>query len=143
MPDSESGATILVVDDDVLINMGTIDMLEDFGLRALEAYSGREALDILERGDPVDLLITDYAMPGMTGVELADKARQLRPHLPVLLATGYDDLPGGEVSDLPRLGKPFQPADLLARLQQALAASRGRAGSGDGAGDAEDSRVAL
>jgi CheY-like chemotaxis protein len=121
---AESPATILVVDDDALINLGTADMIKDLGLRALEAYSGKEALDILARGDAIDVLITDYAMPGMNGLELAGKARQLRPHLPVLLATGYDELPGGQASDLPRLGKPFQQAELLACLQQALAAGR-------------------
>ncbi len=131
MPGAEIPATILIVDDDALINIGTADMIEDMGLRALEAYSGREALDILERGDAIDLLITDYSMPGMTGVELAARARQLRPSLPVLLATGYDELPGGEVSDLPRLGKPFQQAELLACLQRALATGGDRVGNGD------------
>ncbi|WP_246132706.1 response regulator [Devosia ginsengisoli] len=143
MVDSQRRTTILVVDDDALINIGTVDMLEDLGLRALEAYSGREALDILERGDSIDLLITDYAMPGMTGVELADRARQLRPHLPVLLATGYDELPGGEMSDLPRLGKPFQQAELLACLQRALAAGQSRAGHDNLLEDAEGSRLTL
>jgi len=121
MMDLHRQATILIVDDDALINIGTADMVQDMGLRALEAYSGREALDILERGDAVDVLITDFAMPGMNGLELAGRARQLRPSLPVLLATGYDELPGGEVTDLPRLGKPFQQAELLACLERALA----------------------
>ena len=124
MSGTEIAATILVVDDDALINIGTVDMLEDMGLRALEAYSGKEALDILARGDAIDVLITDYAMPGMTGVELAGKAMALRPDLRVVLATGYNDLPGGETPDLPRLSKPFQQAELLACLQQALAAGR-------------------
>lgn len=124
MPDSATPATILIVDDDALINIGTADMIEDLGLRALEAYSGKQALDILAGGDAIDVLITDYAMPGMNGLELAGRARQLRPHLPVLLATGYDELPGGEITDLPRLTKPFQQAELVACLQQALAAGR-------------------
>ncbi|MCR6670599.1 response regulator [Devosia ginsengisoli] len=142
MPGAEIPATILIVDDDALINIGTADMIEDMGLRALEAYSGREALDILERGDAIDLLITDYSMPGMTGVELAARARQLRPSLPVLLATGYDELPGGEVSDLPRLGKPFQQAELLACLQRALATGGDRVGNGDPVEIAGASRAA-
>ena len=118
---ADQTATILVVDDDALINIGTVDMVQDLGYRALEAYSGREALAILAGNADIGLLITDYAMPGMTGLELADHARQLRPGLPILLATGYDELPDGQVSDLPRLDKPFQQAALVAHLKAMLA----------------------
>jgi len=104
--------TILVVDDDALINMNAIDMVEDLGHQALEAYSGKQALDILASDTQIDALITDYAMPGMTGVELAHKCRELRPGLPILLATGYAELPSGATTDLPRLPKPYQQADL-------------------------------
>jgi CheY-like chemotaxis protein len=122
--DSEKATTptVLVVDDDVLVNIGTVDMIQDMGLQALEAYSGKEALDLLAENAAVRVLITDYSMPGMNGVELASKARAMRPDLHVVLATGYGELPGGEVSDLPRLSKPFQPTDLEACLQQALGA---------------------
>lgn len=113
--------TILVVDDDALINIGTADMVAGLGYRALEAYSGKEALEILSNDNAIGVLITDYSMPGMNGVELADKARTLRPDLHVVLATGYgEDLPNGEVSALPRLNKPFQQADLVAYLQTVL-----------------------
>lgn len=121
MTDIVTPATVLIVDDDALINIGTADMLTDLGHRALEAYSGREALDILERGEVVDLLITDYSMPGMNGLELAELARQLRPSLPVLLVSGYDELPDGQTTDIPRLSKPFMPAQLLDCLRAALA----------------------
>lgn len=113
-------ATILVVDDDALINIGTVDMVSDLGYRALEAYSGSEALDILANDNSVGVLITDYSMPGMNGLELAGKARALRPDLHVVLATGYGDLPNGEECDLPRLTKPFRQADLVAYLQSVL-----------------------
>ncbi|WP_163479399.1 response regulator, partial [Escherichia coli] len=89
-----------------LIAMSTVDMLEDLGHRVIQASSGREALDILESGRDVDAIITDHAMPGMTGVVLAARARALRPGIPILLATGYAELPAGLSSDLPRLGKP-------------------------------------
>ena len=69
-------SVILVVDDDALINMSTVDMIEDLGHTVLEAYSGKEALEILRSGKQIDALVTDYAMPGMTGVELASKAGQ-------------------------------------------------------------------
>ena len=65
-------------------------------------------------------MITDYAMPGMTGVELAGKARELFPDLPILLATGYADLPSGTTTDLPRVAKPYQQAELAAHLSRLL-----------------------
>ncbi|HEV7293419.1 MAG TPA: response regulator [Devosia sp.] len=112
-------ATILVVDDDALININTVDMVQELGHTALEAYSAREALDILN-GRKVDVLITDYSMPGMSGLELAHKAREIQPELSVLLATGYGDLPDGHVTDLPRLSKPFQQDELVELLARVL-----------------------
>lgn len=114
-------SVILVVDDDALINMNTVDMVEDLGHTAIEAYSGKEALAILDSGKRVDALITDYAMPGMTGVELANRARELYPDLPILLATGYADLPSGTTTDLPRLAKPYQQTDLATQISRLLA----------------------
>ena len=63
--------TILIVDDDALISMSTVDMLEDLGHEVLEAHSGKRALEILREVDRVDLMITDYSMPKMNGMELA------------------------------------------------------------------------
>ena len=113
-------SVILVVDDDALINMSTVDMVQDLGHTALEAYSGKEALQILDSGRHIDALITDYAMPGMTGVELATRARELHPDLPILLATGYADLPSGTTTDLPRLAKPYQQAELATQISRLL-----------------------
>jgi len=118
-PDSKV-AVILVVDDDALININAVDMLEQLGHKALEAYSGRDALTILASEQPIDLLITDYAMPDMNGVELAHAARQLRPGLPIVLATGYSELPSGAMSDLPRLTKPYQQSDLAIHVTALL-----------------------
>ena len=115
-----TASIILVVDDDALINMNTVDMIEDLGHTAIEAYSGKQALEILVSGKQIHALITDYAMPGMTGVELAQKARELRPGLPVLLATGYADLPSGTTTDLPRLAKPYQQAELAEQVSRLL-----------------------
>ncbi|HEY4200164.1 MAG TPA: PAS domain S-box protein [Devosiaceae bacterium] len=111
---------ILVVDDDVLIAMNTVDLIEDLGHSALEANSGKMALEILASETPLDAMITDFAMPGMNGVELASKARELRPNLPILLASGYAELPNGTELELPRLGKPFMQKDLAAKLSQLL-----------------------
>jgi CheY-like chemotaxis protein len=113
-------SVILVVDDDALINMSTVDMIEDLGHTVLEAYSGKEALEILQSGKQIDALVTDYAMPGMTGVELATKAREINPNLPILLATGYADLPSGTTTDLPRLSKPYQQTELANQIGKLL-----------------------
>jgi PAS domain S-box-containing protein len=113
-------ATILVVDDDPLIAMSTVDMLEDLGHRVIEANSGKRALEILDAGQDVDLMMTDQAMPGMTGIQLAEIVRSKRPHLPVLLATGYTDLPASKLANLPRLSKPYAQAQLQAEIEKLL-----------------------
>jgi PAS domain S-box-containing protein len=113
-------AVILFVDDDPLIAMSTTEMLEDLGHRVIGANSGRHALDILKSEQPIDLMVTDHVMPGMTGIELAVKSREVRPALPILLATGYADLPEGSPLDLPRLAKPYHQDQLRDRLDQML-----------------------
>ena len=66
--------------------------------------------------ESIDLLITDFAMPGMTGAQLAEEARRVIPNLPVLLATGYAELPDGSGLALPRIGKPFTQAQLAQEI---------------------------
>ncbi len=112
--------TVLIVDDDPLIAMSTADMLADLGHEVIEADSGAEALAILQNGRRVDLLITDYSMPRMTGAELAEAAREIRPSLPILLATGFAELPKGSTIDLPRLGKPYIQEQLAAEISKVL-----------------------
>jgi len=114
-------AVILFVDDDPLIAMSTMEMLEDLGHRVIGANSGLHALDILRSEQPLDLMMTDHVMPGMTGIELAAATRQVRPSLPILLATGYAELPDGAQLDLPRLAKPYHQDQLRERLDQLLA----------------------
>ena len=113
-------AIILFVDDDPLIAMSTMEMLEDLGHRVIAANSGRHALDILNSAQPLDLMMTDHVMPGMTGIELAAASRAVRPSLPILLATGYAELPEGAQLDLPRLAKPYHQDQLRDRLDQLL-----------------------
>jgi CheY-like chemotaxis protein len=112
--------TVLVVDDDALISMSTVEMLEDLGHTVLEANSGKRALEILRDTEQVDLMITDYAMPKMNGMELATAARELRPDLPILLATGYAELPSGPAIDLPRIDKPYHQDRLAAGIATAV-----------------------
>jgi signal transduction histidine kinase/CheY-like chemotaxis protein len=114
-------AVILFVDDDPLIAMSTTEMLEDLGHRVIGASSALHALDILKSEQPIDLMVTDHVMPGMTGIELAAATRQVRPSLPILLATGYAELPEGTQLDLPRLAKPYHQDQLRDQLDQLLA----------------------
>lgn len=104
--------TVLAVDDDALVLMNTTLMLEDLGHTVIEAYNGQQALDIVQGGQTVDLVITDHSMPKMTGAELAAHLRISRPDLPVILATGYAELPSGDGAHLPRLQKPFSEHQL-------------------------------
>jgi len=107
---------VLLVDDDALILTGTAAMLEDLGHRVIETGSAAAALDVLRSGTVVDLVLTDQAMPGMTGIELARQIRQAWPGLPIILATGYADLPGGDDLNLPRLSKPYLQEELAAQI---------------------------
>jgi len=120
---SRQRATLLFVDDDYLINLSTASLLEDLGHTVIKAMSGSAALSVLQQGEAIDLMITDYAMPGMTGLELAQEARRLRPHLPILLATGYADLPANAELELPRLSKPYQQRQLAEQIASLLASA--------------------
>jgi PAS domain S-box-containing protein len=104
--------TILAVDDDALVLMNTVAMLEDMGHTVFEAHSGKEAIEILRREDAIDLVVTDQAMPRMTGTELAKTMKAEWPDIPVLLATGYTDRLGDEDIGLPKLAKPYFQRDL-------------------------------
>jgi CheY-like chemotaxis protein/two-component sensor histidine kinase len=121
---------ILAVDDDALVLMNTIAMLEDLGHTVLEAASGKEALDVFRREKDIDVVITDQAMPLMTGTQLADAIRAERRDLPIILATGFAELPPNAGVDLLKLDKPFRQEDLAQALAVVLrkeqAASRRR-----------------
>ncbi|MCS4093997.1 PAS domain S-box protein [Rhizobium sp. BK176] len=112
--------TVLVVDDDALVLMNTVLMLEDLGHKTLQAYSGEEALRLLEQGPLPDLVVTDHAMPRMTGGELAAEIGKRLPGLPVVLASGYAEIPGGVSRDLPRLAKPFTQSQLAESVASAI-----------------------
>jgi PAS domain S-box-containing protein len=103
---------VLAVDDDELVLMNITAMLEDLGHRVIDASTGAKALEILDAGTPVDLVVSDQAMPGMTGVELLKAIRERRPDLPVILATGFAELPPGTDSAVRRLAKPFTQREL-------------------------------
>ncbi len=117
---SATPATILLVDDDLLIAASTQALLEDLGHRVFEAHSAREALELVESGLTPDLVITDHAMPGMTGTDLAVSLRARHPLLPILLASGYQELEGDPPLDLPRLSKPYNQARLSTEIARLL-----------------------
>jgi signal transduction histidine kinase len=121
-----SALNILVVDDDPLVARGTADLLEDLGHMILIANSGSEALTFLDGAPALDLVVTDHAMPGMTGLELAERLNALRPQLQIILTTGYADAPrlDGFGATLSRLSKPF--------TQDALAAAIAKCREADG-----------
>ncbi|MDE1968971.1 MAG: response regulator, partial [Alphaproteobacteria bacterium] len=113
---------VLVVDDDSLVAESTVSMLEHLGHRAVLTTSCIAALETLRTEPQIDLVITDQVMPGMTGVELARRMRQLRPELPVILATGYSELVQRRVEPgFVTLDKPYNLETLAAKITHAMA----------------------
>jgi CheY-like chemotaxis protein len=115
-------ATIMLVDDEELVRVGTADMLSEIGYDVIQAASGAEALRLLRDGASPDLLITDYLMPGMNGVELIQAVRAIAPAVRVMLITGYSTIAEGPGASVPRLAKPFRHADLARFVAELLGA---------------------
>jgi PAS domain S-box-containing protein len=111
---------IVAVDDDALVLMNTVEMLEELGHKVLQASTAQQALEAIQQTKDVDLLITDQAMPQMTGVELAEAVGRDRPDMPVILATGYGELPTGASRKILRLAKPFSEQDLIRTIEMAM-----------------------
>jgi signal transduction histidine kinase len=107
---------VLVVDDDPFVGQSTAAMIEDLGHMAINVESAAGALEVMRSEPSIDIVITDYAMPGKNGAELAADIRQSRPDLPVVISTGYADAPWHAL-DLPRLDKPYQQGDLAALIE--------------------------
>lgn len=127
---SEPPRRVLAVDDDALVLMNVSSMLEDLGFHVREAASGTEALRLLEEHGSFDLLITDHAMPKMTGAQLIEYVREQWPELPVIVASGYADIPGGFPAGVPRLAKPFGQDELAEAIGVAMSAAGGGAAPG-------------
>jgi signal transduction histidine kinase/CHASE3 domain sensor protein/DNA-binding response OmpR family regulator len=113
---------ILVVEDDPLVRMTTLDMLAELGHDAVTASSGSEALRLLKAGPRCDLLLTDLGLPDIDGKELARRCRALQPDLRVVLATGYSTAPEDAGDPVARLGKPFTIDDLAGVIGTTMAA---------------------
>lgn len=110
---------VLLVEDDALIAMSTQAVLEDLGHDVRVALSGAKALDLLRADPNIELVITDLAMPIMTGLELAERIRATWPRMPILLATGYGDGIDGTL-DLPRITKPYRQRDLANAIREVM-----------------------
>lgn len=108
---SPPASKILLVEDDTLIRMATSDMLVELGHVVLEAGSGREALDILAK-EPVDILITDLGLPGMSGEDLARQVRRDYPGMFIIFATGENEMPFLEGERKGLLRKPYSPDEI-------------------------------
>jgi PAS domain S-box-containing protein len=113
---SPGRGAVLVVDDEVLVLESTAAMLEELGYEPVQAESGEAALALLESRADLVAVLTDHAMPGMTGAALAARIRGARPDLPVILATGYAGTLAGAQDTRPRLAKPYS----LTQLSQVL-----------------------
>ena len=116
-----SPATILLVDDDPAVRDVTAAILEDLGYDVIEADDGAAALGLLSKGVRIDLLMADFAMPGMTGGELAASVAEQRPGLPVLLVTGNaDERALAAVGEDRLVLKPFRTEELARKVRVAL-----------------------
>jgi two-component system cell cycle sensor histidine kinase/response regulator CckA len=118
--DLRGSQTILMVDDEeLLLTMGQM-LLSEFGYRVLTANSGEKALEIIaSSGEPIDLVVTDLVMPGMSGRELIDRLRQVSPGLRVLSMSGYVRQ-GTAEEEGTHLQKPFTSQELLRKVKNAL-----------------------
>lgn len=115
---------VLIVDDDTLVMTGTAAMILDLGHTPVEAHSGAEALDLLLSGLKVDVVLTDHVMPMMTGLQLAGCIQEKFPGLPIILATGYAELPVDPASlGIARLAKPCTQHDIAVAIHAAVFAN--------------------
>lgn len=116
-----SKITVLVVEDEALLRMNTVDELTDLGLDVMEAANAREAIAIFDSGRRFECLFTDVDMPGdMDGLELAEKVKTAWPPIDIIVTSGHRDV---QLTDLPNdgvfVGKPYSPevvAELIKKL---------------------------
>jgi PAS domain S-box-containing protein len=115
-----SGHKILLVDDDLLVLLSTQAMLEEMGAEVLPVASPMEALTVMRTTPDLACVLTDYAMPAMTGAQLAAAIKVERPDLPIVIATGYTNVPD-EIAAFATIHKPFTSQALARTLAEALA----------------------
>ena len=120
-----SAPNLLLVDDNDDVREITALLLRDTGYGVIEASSGIAALAELDGNPAIELLIVDFSMPGMSGVELLERARAKRPEIKAVLITGYVDHTwlNGKVADEIVVKKPFTMAQLAPAVRKALGES--------------------
>ncbi len=119
----QGSGTILLVEDDDDVRHVASSALGEFGYNVLVAASGNEALGILESRAHIDLLCSDVVMPGISGIELAREAQQMRPGIAVLLTSGYspETVAGhGSIDSFAFLSKPYRPAELADQVHRLM-----------------------
>jgi two-component system, response regulator PdtaR len=121
--DRERTPTVLVVDDEPVVCTVTCDCLRDAGFRTLEAHSAHQAIDLLVKGEQVDIVFSDVQMPGMNGFALQRWIREHRPRIRVLLASGVENVKAasGDMGS-PRwlVFKPYSEGELKQRIRELL-----------------------
>lgn len=125
---SETRRTVLLVDDDEAVREVLVEVLEDLNFDVVAAPDGLQALELLvSPSASVDILLTDFAMPGITGAETILRARQIRPGLPAIMMTGYADdrISLAALRGTPILRKPLESAELQTVLDAHLGSDRG------------------
>lgn len=129
----ELSEKVLVVDDQPDVLDMAVELFRDLGYEVLAANNGKDALAILERTTDINLLFSDVAMPGMSGIELAQRAKSLKPNMNILLASGYTTLTlNADISatqDFGFITKPYKVADIMKKLREADQAQLLRLGS--------------
>lgn len=127
---TDGGATILVVEDEVLIRMVLTHHLRSCGYRVLEASDATEAMQVLRSDHAIDLLLTDVGLPGgITGFEIARRARRRRPELAIIIASGTDPALQSAADlrdDHPYIRKPYDPDVLVGEIRRLLRADLGQ-----------------
>ncbi len=117
---------MLVIDDDSDVRAFLADSLEGLGYSVSQAEDGKSALELLKQRRP-DLVLVDYAMPGMNGAEVARAARGLQPDVPIIFVTGYAESEQIEAAlgpNVPVLQKPFTVAQLAAAVEEQIAPAK-------------------
>ena len=117
--DLPEGLKVLLVEDNLQVRHFAEDLLRDLGCEVVSAASGEEALSLL-REHPIDLVLSDIVMPGLSGIELAERIRSLHADLPIVLATGYSEQAAQSRQRLPIVLKPYSAKDLNEAMAQAL-----------------------
>ena len=125
MPEDDRSPTagkVLVVEDEMLVQMLVVDVVGDLGVEALEATDAPSALAALEADDAIRLMVTDVGLPGMSGRQLAEAARALRPDLKILFVTGHigDPVQKGLADGHDTITKPFMLEDLSNKIATML-----------------------